>query len=226
MLKELGRRVLFFSKQNPLLWWCVHAQSLSCIQLFAIPWTIAHQAPLSIAFSRQAYWSESPYLPPRDLPDPRIEPVSPSSPALGGRFFTTEPPGNPYPLVVAGLIYISSVQYETCSNGAGLFNSTPVVVEHIFYIDVPGSQLTHWYVSLHHLRDRLIRSQKGPFCVPTHISSLSLPGQFLDFICYITTSGGWGVLEWRREPGLFWTGSNSLPLSSQDILQKNQLTEG
>ena len=56
---------------------------------------MAHQAPLSMGFSRQDYWSGLPFPPPRDLPDPRIEPTSPVSPALAGRFFTTEPPGKP-----------------------------------------------------------------------------------------------------------------------------------
>ena len=61
-------------------------------QLFAIPWTVT---PLSMAFSRQKYWSGLPFHPPGDLPDPGIEPVSLTSPALAGGFFTTEPPGKP-----------------------------------------------------------------------------------------------------------------------------------
>ena len=67
---------------------CVH--TLSHIQLFAATWTVAHQAPLPISFSRQEYCSELPFPPPGDLPDPGIEPASP---ALAGGFFTTEPPG-------------------------------------------------------------------------------------------------------------------------------------
>ena len=68
----------------------VKVKSLSCVQLFAIPWTVAHQAPLSIGFSRQEYWSGLPFPSPGDLPDSRIKPTSP---ALAGGFFTTEPPG-------------------------------------------------------------------------------------------------------------------------------------
>ena len=56
------------------------------------PWTAARQAPLSMKFSRQEYWSELPFPPPGDLPDPGIQP---ESPALAGGFFTTEPPGKP-----------------------------------------------------------------------------------------------------------------------------------
>ena len=61
---------------------------LSRIQLFATPWTVARQASLSKGFSRQEYWSELPWPPPGELPDPGIEPVSPAAPALAGRFFT------------------------------------------------------------------------------------------------------------------------------------------
>ena len=44
------------------------AQLLSCVQLFVTPWTVAHQAPLSMGFSRQEYWSGQPFPPPGDLP--------------------------------------------------------------------------------------------------------------------------------------------------------------
>ena len=60
----------------------------SCIQLFVTPWTTASQAPLSMEFSRQEYWSGLPFPPPGDLPDPEIKPASPISPALAGGFFT------------------------------------------------------------------------------------------------------------------------------------------
>ena len=56
---------------------------------FATPWTVACQAPLSMEFPRQEYWSGLPFPSPGDLPDPGIEPVSL---ALAGIFFTTEPP--------------------------------------------------------------------------------------------------------------------------------------
>ena len=69
--------------------------SHSVMSDFASPWTVAHQAPPSLGFSRQEYWSELPFSPPGDLPDPGIEPTSPASPALTGRFFTTVPPGKP-----------------------------------------------------------------------------------------------------------------------------------
>ena len=66
---------------------------LSCVQLFATLWTIARQAPLSMEFSRQEYWSGLPFPTPGDPPDLGIEAMSLESPALVGRFFTTVPPG-------------------------------------------------------------------------------------------------------------------------------------
>ena len=55
---------------------------------FVAPWTVAHQAPLPVAFSRQEYWS-GPFPTPEDLPNPGIKPTSLMSPALAGRLFTT-----------------------------------------------------------------------------------------------------------------------------------------
>ena len=67
----------------------VKEKSLSCVLLFAIPWTVAHQAPLSMGFSRQEYWSGLPFPMPEDLSNPRIKHISLMSPALEGRFFAT-----------------------------------------------------------------------------------------------------------------------------------------
>ena len=60
----------------------------SCVQVFVTPWTVAHQGPPSMRFSRQAYWSGLPFPSPGDLLNPGIEPTSLVSPALAGRFFT------------------------------------------------------------------------------------------------------------------------------------------
>ena len=65
-------------------------QSTYTITLFVMPRTVAHQAPLSLEFSRQEYWSELPFPSPGDLPDPGIEP---RSPALEADALTSEPPG-------------------------------------------------------------------------------------------------------------------------------------
>ena len=68
----------------------VKVKSLSHVQLFATPWTVAYNAPPSIGFSRQEYWSGLPFPSPQDLPDPGIEPRSPS---LQADTLPSEPPG-------------------------------------------------------------------------------------------------------------------------------------
>ena len=67
----------------------MHAQLLSHVQLLVTPWTVAHQASLSMEFSRHEYWSGLPFPSPEDLPDPGIEP---GSPALQADALTSEPP--------------------------------------------------------------------------------------------------------------------------------------
>ena len=74
---------------------CIYTLHATCllsrfshVRLFATPWTVARQAPLSMGFFRQEYWSGLPCPPPGDLPHPGIEPVS-LSPALAGGFFPT-----------------------------------------------------------------------------------------------------------------------------------------
>ena len=65
-------------------------KSLSCVRLFATPWTVAYQAPPFMGFSRQGYWSGLPFPSPGDLPNPGIEP---GSPAFQADALTSEPPG-------------------------------------------------------------------------------------------------------------------------------------
>ena len=67
-------------------------KSFSHVQLFATPWTVAHEAPPSMGFSRQEYWSGLPFPSPGDLPDPGIEP---GSSTLQADALPSEPPGNP-----------------------------------------------------------------------------------------------------------------------------------
>ena len=71
---------------------CVHAKSLQSRQTLFDPMDCACQAPLSMGFSRQEYWSGLPFLLPGDIPDPEIKAMSP---VFTGKFFTTEPPGKP-----------------------------------------------------------------------------------------------------------------------------------
>ena len=89
-------------------------KSLSCVQLFATPWTIAYQAPPSMGFSRHEYWSRLPFPSPGDLPRPGIEP---RSPALQADPLLSEPPGKPL-LTVKDLLYSTgnSTQYSVITD--------------------------------------------------------------------------------------------------------------
>ena len=81
---------LSHQETGPREYACVHAQSCPTS---ATPWRVAHQASLSMEFSRQEYWNGLPFPTPGCLPDTWIEPESPASPALARGFFTAVPPG-------------------------------------------------------------------------------------------------------------------------------------
>ena len=70
----------------------VKVKLLSCVRLFATLWTVAHQAPPPMGFSKEEYWSGLPFPSPWDLPNPGIEPRSPT---LQADTLTSEPPGKP-----------------------------------------------------------------------------------------------------------------------------------
>ena len=78
----------------------IRISRFSHVQLFATPWTVAHQASLSMGFSRQEYWSGLPFPSPGDLPNPGIEYKSLVSPALAGELFTTALPRQPATLKI------------------------------------------------------------------------------------------------------------------------------
>ena len=92
-VKKLRQVIMFSGKgfhYNRTLTILCNVCMLSHVRLFVTPWTVAHQAPLSMGFSRQEYWSGLPFPSPGVLSDSGIEPTSP---ALVGEFFTTAPPG-------------------------------------------------------------------------------------------------------------------------------------
>ena len=96
--KILGKE-LYYHRSLTLSWTPSFLQdkwgevkSLSRVRLFVTPWTVAYQAPPSMGFSRQEYWSGLPFPSPGDLPNPGIKP---GSPALGADALTSEPPGKP-----------------------------------------------------------------------------------------------------------------------------------
>ena len=90
-----GYNLLKHGKINTHSYVCVCVPGCSVVSNSAIPWTIAHQAPLSMGFPRQEYWSGSPFPSPEDLPDSEIESASLASPVLAGGFFTNVSPGKP-----------------------------------------------------------------------------------------------------------------------------------
>ena len=80
--------------------WKVKVLVTQSCPTFATPWTVTHQAALSMGFPRQEYWNGLPFPSPGYLPDPGIEPISLTSPAMAGGFFTTEPPGKPCNIII------------------------------------------------------------------------------------------------------------------------------
>ena len=94
-------------------------QSLSRVQLFATPWSIAHQAPLSMGFSRQEYWSGLPFPSPGDLPNPGIEPRPPT---LQADVLTSEPPGKPINNVGRGGLFILFKVFRMMSDTQKMIN--------------------------------------------------------------------------------------------------------
>ena len=76
---------------------------LSCVRLFATPWTVAYQAPQSMEFSREEYWSGLPYPSPGDLPHPQIKP---GSPALQADTVPSGPPGKPNLWLTVHCVYL------------------------------------------------------------------------------------------------------------------------
>ena len=84
---------------------CMHAQSLSRVWLFGTLWTVGCQAPVSMGFPRQEYWSQLLFPSPRDLPDPGVEPVAPaSSLALQANSLPLSHPGSPYSIGLAKML--------------------------------------------------------------------------------------------------------------------------
>ena len=113
--------------------WCCLVESDSFVTL----WTVAHQSPLSLGFPRQEYWSGLPFPSPGDLsnPETKLE-----SPALTGRFFTTEPPGKPIPESVkeACNLYICMSRIHGLPGGS-LVKNSPANTGVLGLVPGPGS---------------------------------------------------------------------------------------
>ena len=100
--KKFRKKVVMTLRKNdptgflsqPFIFACM-LSSFNWVWLFVILWTVTHQAPLSMGFSRQEYWSELPCPPSGDLPDSEIKPKSPEAPALQAEFLLLSPQGTP-----------------------------------------------------------------------------------------------------------------------------------
>ena len=88
--KQPLKQVHFKAATKSVTLWVCDVKLLSCVRLFVTPWSVAHQAPLSMEFPRQEYWNGLPFPSPGDLPDPGIEP---GSPALQTDSLPSGPPG-------------------------------------------------------------------------------------------------------------------------------------
>ena len=102
----------------------------SCVRVLMTLWTITHQAPLSMGFSRQEYWSGLPCPPPGDLPDPGIES---RSPALQVDSLLSEPPGKPLTLQVS--------EFQDYSFSIFLANLPVLFRDHLFLIKCQIQQI-------------------------------------------------------------------------------------
>ena len=101
---------------------CVCVCVLSCfghVQLFAIPWTVARQAPLSVGFSRQEQWSGLSFPILGYLPDPGIETASLTSPALADGFFTAKATGETYKAILFLASHLPTSPLQTSLTGFG-----------------------------------------------------------------------------------------------------------
>ena len=84
-------------------------QSIQSCPIFVTSWTVAHKAHLSMGFSRQEYWNGFPYLPPGDLPNCQIEPMSACISCLTSGFFTHWAAGKPFITIHTSMIYVSII---------------------------------------------------------------------------------------------------------------------
>ena len=142
MLQVYNIMVCNFQRLSSIFW-CRCAQLLSHAQLFETPWTVALQAPLSMEFCRQEYWSGFPFPTPQDLPFPGIEPGCLGSSALEGGFFTSAPSGK----------HIKYWLYSLCCTIYPfiLFYILIMYILHPLLFISPPSSLSHWEQLAHSL---------------------------------------------------------------------------
>ena len=165
-------QVVLFSPL-PFIWTvsCVFEKPLcacvfSHVQLFVAPWAVAHQAPLSVGFSRQEYWRELPRPPLGDFSDPGIKPVSLTSPALAGRFFTTSATWEAWEKS------FSSVQFSSVAHPC----PTPWTAAHQASLSFTNSWSLLKLMSI----ESVMPSNQSPSVIPfsSHLQSFPASGSF------------------------------------------------
>ena len=131
----------------------VKVKLLSHVRLFVTPWTVAHQAPPSMGFSRKEYWSGLPFPSPGDLPNPGIEP---GSPALQVDALTTEVPGKPYICVYGLKLNIQRMKIMA----SGPITSWKIDGETVSHFIFGGSIITADGDCSHEIKRRLLLGRK------------------------------------------------------------------
>jgi len=126
-----------FSSQPGAVLHCVCVCVCVCVSRsvtsdFVTPWTVAHQTPLFMGFSRQKFWSELPFPSPGDLPDPGIQPISPTFPADS---LLSEPPGKPYAPVTS--------KFSLCSSSFRMWGTSWNYHALILFLDFLSFPITH-----------------------------------------------------------------------------------
>ena len=181
------------------------------------PETVAHQAPLSMEFSKQEYWSRLLLPSPGDLPDPGMEPASPASPVLAGGFFTTEPPGKPSLTFSSKFILLSHAHHEGHSMHT-LLNITEqwLGISETFMASLKGTKISdHCF-----LFSQLTISFPCYATPLTHIVTESAPHPYLIQISIIRKlSGNWECQQLHTENFFFLNKGEK----EQEVLQRQDL---
>ena len=132
MFPLVGDSPWFHFSSIPMVSWvyvCACALSrFSCVQLFVTLWTVAHQAPLSMGFSRQEYWRGLTCFLPGDLLHPGIQPASLSSLVLAGGFFTLVPPGKPSRVYMLIQLFLKPMNHFIKHSLSGYLKNLEIVM--------------------------------------------------------------------------------------------------
>ena len=205
-----------FALKVALIMFAAVVHSLSCVRLFATPWTVAYQAPLSVGFSRQQYRSGLPFPSPWDLPDPGIKP---GSPALQTDTLLSEPPSNQLHLIgpsyfhysfLSCATHLTIIDPMTHSHWKFIIKATSLMICHCCCCSAaqscptlcsPMDCSTPGFPILHHLQSLLklmsiesvVPSNHLILCRPLLFLPLSFPSSRSFLMTWIFTSGSQSI---------------------------------